>query len=202
MSIPRVLAVDDDTAILRAMSRVLGGVGFDVTTANSFAAGKALLNNGKKFDVVFLDLDLGDGWGADLLQFITGKPRPAAIVLSGQLDAEKSLELADSCDLVLAKPFTGDTLIRAVWRSIHTGRIAASVAAFCRTNGLSPREEQVVLATVEGLSNDETAARLCCTENTLRTHWQRIRNKTQCDTRTAVLAMLLQHALDKRGADN
>ncbi len=195
MAVARILAVDDHVPITSVISRSLGRFGFDVTAANTFADAKTVLTGKRRFDAVFLDLNLGDGRGEDLIPFIDGEPRPATIVLSGELDADRVMHLSDQCDLILPKPFNADTLVHAVWRTTQNGRLAQVVATYSQAHKLTNQEQQVGFAAAEGLSAEETSDRLGCCPNTLRTHWQRIREKTGCATKTAVLAALLHHVL-------
>jgi DNA-binding response OmpR family regulator len=62
-SLQRLLVVEDDVTVARALSRTLARAGFSVACARSCAAARALTQS---FDFAILDLDLPDGNGVDL----------------------------------------------------------------------------------------------------------------------------------------
>jgi DNA-binding response OmpR family regulator len=59
----RLLVVEDDLTVARALSRALARAGYSVAVARSCAAARSLAQS---FDLAILDLDLPDGNGADL----------------------------------------------------------------------------------------------------------------------------------------
>ncbi len=61
-----ILIVEDRAALRRLMQRALEQEGYDVTTADTAAAGCRLLAE-RRFDLVLTDLRLGDGSGIDVL---------------------------------------------------------------------------------------------------------------------------------------
>jgi DNA-binding CsgD family transcriptional regulator len=64
-----------------------------------------------------------------------------------------------------------------------------------RQSRLSPREFDVALVTIQGLSNAEIAAHLCIDETTVKDHLQRIYSKLSVRSRTAMVSRVLN--LDK-----
>ena len=65
----KVLLVDDHPLILSALQTVIKGLGDDVTVlgARSAAEARAVLKKDDDFDLVLLDLSLGDADGFELL---------------------------------------------------------------------------------------------------------------------------------------
>jgi len=61
---PRVLVVDDHPDVLVLLARMLENAGFDVEEASSGRAAIELATNGRPFDVVVLDTNMGDVDGA------------------------------------------------------------------------------------------------------------------------------------------
>src|SRR4051794_27303115 len=59
----RLLIVEDDLTVARALSRTLARAGYSVALARSCAAARSLAQS---FDLAILDLDLPDGNGVDL----------------------------------------------------------------------------------------------------------------------------------------
>jgi DNA-binding NarL/FixJ family response regulator len=81
----RVLLVDDHPLILSALRAVIEGMGanFRVECAESAAAARALLSAHDDFDLVLLDLQLGDASGFDVLgEFRTLYPALPVVVIS------------------------------------------------------------------------------------------------------------------------
>ena len=84
----RLLVVEDDVTVARALSRTLARRGFSVALARSCSAARALA---QRFDFAVLDLDLPDGNGVDLARalldaekvrsvlFFTGSREPALL---------------------------------------------------------------------------------------------------------------------------
>jgi DNA-binding NarL/FixJ family response regulator len=62
--------------------------------------------------------------------------------------------------------------------------------------GLSERESQVLNLVVEGLSNQEIAARLYLSQDTVKTHLRRVMDKLRVSDRTQAAVKALRHGLD------
>ena len=125
---PRVLIVEDDTALREAVHRMLERSGHEVTDAADGAAGVAALSAGE-FDVVLLDIGLPfvDGWRI-LGGLETGK-MPSVIVISARGEERDKVRALDmGADDYLAKPFGADELlarVRAVLRRANPAAVAS-----------------------------------------------------------------------------
>jgi ActR/RegA family two-component response regulator len=83
-SAQRLLVVEDDVTVARALSRTLARRGFSVAIARSCAAARALA---QRFDFAVLDLDLPDGNGVDLALHLTASGRvPSVLFFTGSND--------------------------------------------------------------------------------------------------------------------
>jgi CheY-like chemotaxis protein len=116
----RVLIVDDEVAMARAMNRVLRRAGFESLFANSGLQVRTLLST---FTPAVLTLDIQMPWidGMDVLQLLRESPanRPFKIlVVSAAARPERTL--AAGADAVLAKPFTNEELVDAVLAQFDT----------------------------------------------------------------------------------
>lgn len=103
---PRILIVDDDSAICLAYSEVLTGVGYEVLTAESRADAMAVLDIvGDKVDVLILDIRLPDADGAEVAHDIAARigQRPTLYV-SGWADDFWDLAAAPGRWRVRQKP--------------------------------------------------------------------------------------------------
>jgi DNA-binding response OmpR family regulator len=109
-----VLVVDDDRDHLLMLETLLDAVGYDVMTAASCAAGRALLQE-HAIDALIADYSLGDGTAFDLIKDI-GAHRPrVALVLSG-FDSSDDIErtLQAGYDAHLVKPTAIELLREAL----------------------------------------------------------------------------------------
>ncbi|MEV6768065.1 response regulator [Nocardia sp. NPDC051030] len=120
----KVLVVDDEPQILRALRINLSVRGYEVTTAaNGAAALRAAAE--KHPDVVVLDLGLPDMDGIQVLEGLRGWSTTPVIVLSARTDSSDKVEALDAgADDYVTKPFGMDELLArlraAVRRSAGT----------------------------------------------------------------------------------
>ncbi|MEU7620262.1 response regulator [Micromonospora rifamycinica] len=120
----RVLVVDDEPQILRALRINLRARGYDVEVADTGAAAlKAAA--GHPPDLVVLDLGLPDIDGIDVIRGLRGWTAVPIIVLSGRAGSEDKVAALDAgADDYVTKPFGVDELlarIRAVTRRLTAG---------------------------------------------------------------------------------
>lgn len=133
----RILVVDDEPAILRAVQTNLRGHGFQVETA---ASGQAALAAYDQFrpDVVLLDLGLPDLDGFAVIQAIRERASTPIIVLSvrgAERDKVRALDLG--ADDYLTKPFGVDELLARIRVALrHVARPPSGAAAVFRTGEL------------------------------------------------------------------
>lgn len=83
-SVQRLLVVEDDVAVARALSRTLARRGFAVAVARSCTAARSF---NESFDFAVLDLDLPDGNGVDLAsQLLDDGKIPSVVFFTGSRD--------------------------------------------------------------------------------------------------------------------
>ena len=110
----RVLVVDDDEQILRAMAASLKRAGFDVTTADDSVPAIALASVAQ-FDFVVADFNMkSEQTGADVVRsFKQNHATVVCFVLSGEDDPQTRDEcLAAGATDVLLKPISASELRR------------------------------------------------------------------------------------------
>lgn len=71
---------------------------------------------------------------------------------------------------------------------------AARVDGFCASHGLSPREQEVVLLAVEGLTTVAIADRLGISPHTVRDHFKNLYRKTGASSRSELLGLVSRAA--------
>ena len=115
----RVLVVDDEPEILRALRTNLAAHGYDVSTATTAAEAQAAYA-ARRPDLILLDLGLPDADGLQLVERIRSHAATPIVVLSArgaERDKVRALDLG--ADDYVVKPFGVDELlarIRAVLR--------------------------------------------------------------------------------------
>jgi two-component system, OmpR family, KDP operon response regulator KdpE len=110
-STPRILVVDDEPQILRALQTSLRGAGYEVDTAAD-AAGALMAAGSHPPDAVILDLVLPDGTGTEVARRLREWTNVPILLLSvvGD-DSEKVAALDAGADDYVTKPFSVDELL-------------------------------------------------------------------------------------------
>ena len=111
MSGPRVLVVDDEPQILRALQIKLRGAGYTVETAAT--AKEALMKAGMRPpEAIVLDLLLPDGRGTDVCRELRRWNSAPILLLSAVGEEKEKIEALDAgADDYVTKPFSGDELL-------------------------------------------------------------------------------------------
>jgi two-component system KDP operon response regulator KdpE len=126
----RVLIVEDEPALLRALRIDLRARGYEVHTA---ARGQEALDQAARWppDAVLLDLGLPDRDGTEVIRELRGWSDVPVIVLSGRSAAQDKIGALDAgADDYVTKPFAMDELLarlRAALRREDTVRPATAV---------------------------------------------------------------------------
>lgn len=113
-----VLIIDDEADIRFLLSGLLHRLGYQTTCANHLEDGRQCLSR-QHFDAVFLDLNLPDGLGFDLLPVIK-QQKPALeiskVVMISAFDgaAERKRATDQGVDYFMGKPFTRKTVEQAL----------------------------------------------------------------------------------------
>jgi two-component system KDP operon response regulator KdpE len=129
----KVLVVDDEPQILRALRINLSVRGYDVITASS-GAGALRAAADRHPDVVILDLGLPDMDGVEVLAGLRGWSHAPVIVLSARTDSADKVDALDAgADDYITKPFGMDEFLArlraAVRRAAGAGEDDAPVVA-------------------------------------------------------------------------
>jgi two-component system, OmpR family, KDP operon response regulator KdpE len=132
----RVLVVDDERQILRAMRVILREAGFEVGTAGTVQEALDVLAV-RPPDVAVLDLILPDGNGVDICRSIREWSEMPIIVLSAVGDeAEKVRALEAGADDYVTKPFGTDELIARLRAALRRASRGTADEPVLRAEGL------------------------------------------------------------------
>jgi PAS domain S-box-containing protein len=111
---PRVLVVDDELTVRRAVSRVLGREGYEVVEAESVGSALTQVRRTGELDMILSDVRLPDGDGFELARAASMlAPHVRFLMMSGYTAADQ-----DDRGPLLHKPFTPGELLDAVARAL------------------------------------------------------------------------------------
>ena len=204
----RILVVDDEPQIVRALRINLRARQYDVDTAPDGASALRAASHHHP-DLVVLDLGLPDMEGADVIRGLRGWTGVPIIVLSGRADSRDKVDALDAgADDYITKPFGIDELlarIRAVTRRVQPagetvpavtiGQHSVDLAARAITGGaadvrLTPTEWQLLehlvrhpgkLLSQRALLHDVWGPQYLTETNYLRQYMARLRRKLEAD---------------------
>jgi len=193
-----ILVVEDNDDVVRSIRRVVGG-DHPLVVAGTAKRALEVLETGSDFVAAIMDIKLPDGDGLDVLErFCARKPGLRALVLTAfsdpdfinraqQLGAEYACKPRYVAGLraFLSRLCPGGNLVE---RERHAAR------AYGRTHGLTDREVEVLLLSLEDLSRAEIAQRLGVTPETVKTHVGAILEKTTLATLGEVVRTLRAQA--------
>jgi len=78
-------------------------------------------------------------------------------------------------------------------RAVHRRVLPAdSIDSFCRQHSFSKRESEVLRLASQGFANKKIADLMGCAHSSVISYWKRIYRKMCCQTRSEVLALLIQ----------
>ena len=196
---PTVFLVDDDASVLKAISRLLRGGGFNVITYDS--PRKFLEHcNGTMPGCAVLDVAMPGLDGLKLQEELAAKGAALPIIfLSGQGDIPMSVQAMRRGAIdFLTKPVRKDDLEAAVRTAIERDQSQRLVRAELndiqvRLAALTPREHEVLEHVIAGHLNKEAAAELGVAEKTVKVHRARVMGKMRVQS-VAELVHLAERA--------
>ena len=220
----KVLIVEDDQAIVKALSDFLTGEGFSCTAANGQRQALDVFAD-NEFDIVLLDVSLGDGSGFVVCSAIKGSRDIPVIFLTASGDEHSvvtGLELG--ADDYIAKPFRPRELVsrmKAVLRRsgksqsvVELGPVRVDTEKGIVTkNGaelyLSALEYRLLLAFINNRGRTLTRAQLLehiwdaagdfVNDNTLTVYIKRLRDKLEDDPQNPAIIKTVRNVGYKLG---
>jgi len=101
----RVLVVDDEVEICLLVSQYLKKLGYEVAFSLSIAEALDKIST-LPYDLLFVDLNLSDGSGYDLIKVLRESHTSTKVIVISAYDSERTKALQRGASLFLAKPFT------------------------------------------------------------------------------------------------
>jgi DNA-binding NarL/FixJ family response regulator len=204
----RLLVVDDEPNLLRAVAACLRDEGFEVVTARSGA--EALVRVAETVpDLIVSDIRMPGMDGYQLARQLRSSSRtaltPVVFLTAKDETADRIEGFRTGVDAYLTKPFEPDELV-AVIRSI-LARVQRTHAEIARLVGssqsesaqaapfqdeaLTDAEERVAEAVARGLSNKEIAAEFGISVRTVENHISHILSKKDFGNRVEIARYVL-----------
>lgn len=147
----RILLVDDDEQVLRAISRLLHLGGHEVVSAKKVTDAIGLLR-GSEFDAVLSDIQMPGGTGLDLLRVVQGDDLDVPVILmTGEPRVETAaLAVEHGALYYLVKPIDPSALHQAVSKAITRRQaLREQKAALERLASVSPESEHLLAQTFD-----------------------------------------------------
>jgi len=211
----RILVVDDEAKLLRAVAVTLREEGYEVTTARGGAEALVAVNASVP-DLVVSDIRMPGMDGYQLARALRSSPRtefiPIVFLTAKGERKDRLAGIRTGVDAYLVKPFDPEELIAVVANLLaRADRTSAELARLVSTaKGLesqpealtfdedfTPTETRVARLVAEGLSNKEIAAELGSSVRTVEGHISNILSKKGWSNRVEIA----RHVLGRGASD-
>lgn len=194
---PLFLVVDDEPLMQRALGAFLHHYGTCRTALSADEAEQALAT-GTRWDGFVIDVRLGDGSGLDVLAAARRThAKTPAVVLTASIERELVNRAAELDARYVCKPFGRSELapfLSDVLRRASDDRLYAA-AEFARNRwSLSPRQVEIVDATLRRCTRDEYVESTGMSLNTYKTHVRKLLDKTDYESLQSLALDLLRLA--------
>lgn len=115
-----ILLIDDEESILFTFNRFLATEENEVSTADSYCAALSRMDE-KYFDLILADINLGDGWGIDILHEVARRNlNTRVIIMTAYPTSETRAEsLSHHAKDYLVKPLRQKTLVKSVENALQ-----------------------------------------------------------------------------------
>lgn len=203
----RLLIVDDDPNLLRAVAACLRGEGYEVDTARS--GDEALIHIAQRLpDLIVSDIRMPRMDGYALARQLRSNPRtdliPIIFLTAKDESSERIAGIRAGVDAYLTKPFEPDELIAVIGNILtRVERTHAEIARLIGSNTgdnitftdeqLTEAEERIASAVASGLSNKEIASELGLSVRTVENHISHILAKKNFENRVEIARYVLAH---------
>jgi RNA polymerase sigma factor (sigma-70 family) len=182
---PIVFVVDDDISVRESLELLIRCEGWEPVT---FASAEEFLNRPRVLvpSCLILDVALPDLSGFDIQKRIASDRKDMPIIfITGHGDVPMTVKAMKAGAVeFLTKPFGDEALLSAIRHSVERSKVALRREAETETlrdcyASLTPREKEVLVLVVSGLSNKQVGAELGISEITVKAHRGRVMQKMQ-----------------------
>src|ERR1043165_9025515 len=202
----RLLIVDDEPNLLRALEALLNAEGFEVTTARSGPDALVKLAQGVP-DLIFSDIRMPGMGGLELARQLRDSSRTALvpiIFLTAKGESEDRIEgFRAGVDAYLTKPFVPDELLALINNILsRVERTHAEIAKLMgrsekeepgfHDEGLTEAENRIATSVARGLSNKEIATEMQISVRTVENHISHILDKKRFNNRVEISCYVLE----------
>ena len=194
----RVLLVDDDAGVRRALTRVLRAGGLKVESFES-AAEVLLAVDTREPCCVVADLRMPGLTGLDLQDELARRGLEVPLLfVSGRADVTSSVRAMKGGAVdFLEKPISDTDLLDAVRRALSRSREQFAArreqsALEARLARLTPRERQVFALVASGRLNKQVGSELGTTEKTIKVHRARVMEKMEAESLADLVRMAVR----------
>ncbi len=199
----RVLIVDDHPTFRMGLAALVNSQP-DMTVADEFESGERAVEayRNDRYDVVLMDLRLPGMGGVEATLGIVSRHPEARIVVLTTYDTDEDVYRAIQAGAksYLLKDMSTEQIIgtiRAVFQG--TAELPSTVAQRLderlQRQGLTAREQEVLLLLVKGRSNKEIAGALFISEETVKSHLKTLFGKLGVRDRTDAAISAIRHGI-------
>ena len=100
-----ILVVDDEADICALLTEHLRKLGFKASYCLTIREARERIASGP-YDVIFIDLNLTDGSGYELINALRAGSNPVKIVVISAYDGERQRAMQSGANMFVPKPFT------------------------------------------------------------------------------------------------
>lgn len=202
----RLLIVDDEPNLLRALEALLNADGFEVTTARSGPDAMVKLAQAVP-DLIVSDIRMPGMSGYELARQLRDSSRTALvpiIFLTAKGESEDRIEgFRAGVDAYLTKPFVPDELLALINNILSRverthaeiaklmGRSEAEAPGF-HDEALTEAENRIATSVARGLSNKEIANEMQISVRTVENHISHILDKKRFNNRVEIARYVLE----------
>jgi DNA-binding NarL/FixJ family response regulator len=210
----RVVIVDDLALFRRGLREQLEAAGIDVVGEAEDAAGAVALSAETDPDVALMDIWMPGGSGIEATKKLLAKdPGVRVLMLTVAVEDDVVAEaiMAGACGYLL-KDTGGDEIVAAIFaaaagESALSPRVASALFQLVRERkpsaaaaagsgpALTRREREVLSLIVEGRENNEIAAALVISPETVKSHVSSILEKLEADNRVQAAVVAVRAGL-------
>ena len=205
----RLLIVDDEANLLRALEAYLGAEGFEVTTARSGA--EALVKLAQALpDLIISDIRMPGMSGYELARQLRDSSRTALvpiIFLTAKGESSDRIEgFRAGVDAYFTKPFIPDELLAVINNILSRverthSQIAKMIGRAERKDprfhdeSLTEAENRIATSVARGLSNKEIAAEMQISVRTVENHISHILDKKHFSNRVEIARYVFERRI-------